>query len=120
MGSNRSPPTSPRRIQNSMMLSTPLSRSSATLSLEPQKRLGLCIDLEADELFSIYLNYAEKYQDPIPGYGAASVKKLKAARKKYDPDQFFPKLVKGGFKLPNGGGGGGDGAGDDEIKYGGH
>ncbi|KAG4429966.1 hypothetical protein IFR05_014554 [Cadophora sp. M221] len=52
----------------------------------------------------IYLNYATKDQDPISSYGAVNVRKLKAAAKKYDPDQVFQKLVPGGFKLPNGGG----------------
>lgn len=46
-----------------------------------------------------YLNYAYKTQQPIQGYGAASVAKLQAASKKYDPYQVFQKLVPGGFKL---------------------
>ncbi|KAI4212981.1 MAG: hypothetical protein LQ351_004325 [Letrouitia transgressa] len=47
----------------------------------------------------VYLNYADINQDPIRGYGSASVAKLKAASKKYDPGQVFQKLVPGGFKL---------------------
>ena len=47
----------------------------------------------------IYLNYADRNQDPLGGYGPANVAKLKAASKKYDPGQVFQKLVPGGFKL---------------------
>lgn len=68
----------------------------------------------ADEFNSIYLNYATKDQDPISSYGAANVQKLKAASRKYDPEQVFQKLVTGGFKLP---GGRGD---DDDEPHGGH
>jgi hypothetical protein len=46
-----------------------------------------------------YLNYAYKTQDPIHGYGTASVAKLKAASKKFDPNQIFQNWVPGGFKL---------------------
>jgi len=48
----------------------------------------------------LYLNYADKTQDPISSYGPASVSKLKAASKKYDPLQIFQNQVPGGFKLP--------------------
>jgi hypothetical protein len=47
----------------------------------------------------LYLNYAAPWQDPISGYGAASVSALKATSKKYDPSQVFQKNVPGGFKL---------------------
>lgn len=46
-----------------------------------------------------YLNYAYKTQNPIVGYGHDNVAKLKAASKKFDPDQVFQKWVPGGFKL---------------------
>lgn len=46
-----------------------------------------------------YLNYADKTQTPITGYGAETVAKLKAASHKYDPLQVFQKRVPGGFKL---------------------
>jgi hypothetical protein len=48
----------------------------------------------------LYLNYADKTQQPIAGYGKASLSKLKATSLKYDPLQTFQKLVPGGFKLP--------------------
>ena len=47
----------------------------------------------------IYLNYADKYQDVIGGYGAANKRKLQDASKKYDPIQLFQNRVPGGFKL---------------------
>lgn len=47
----------------------------------------------------IYLNYADDFQDPIGGYGAANKARLRAVSKKYDPNQVFQKNVPGGFKL---------------------
>ena len=47
----------------------------------------------------IYLDYADKTQDPLKSYGAESVKKMKAAAKKYDPFGIFQNLVPGGFKI---------------------
>jgi len=49
----------------------------------------------------LYLNYADNTQDPLASYGSASVKKMKAAAKKYDPAGVFQKLVPGGFKISN-------------------
>ncbi|MCJ1314669.1 hypothetical protein MMC25_008351 [Agyrium rufum] len=46
-----------------------------------------------------YLNYADKSQDPIAGYGKASKYNLQAVSKKYDPDRVFQNQVPGGFKL---------------------
>ena len=51
----------------------------------------------------LYLNYAAKFQNPIAGYGAASVANLKAVSKKYDPGQLFQTQLPGGFKLNQGG-----------------
>lgn len=47
----------------------------------------------------LYLNYAEKWQDPITSYGAANVARLRRTSRKYDPDRIFQKAVPGGFKL---------------------
>ncbi|PVH79582.1 FAD-binding domain-containing protein [Cadophora sp. DSE1049] len=63
----------------------------------------------------VYLNYASEFQDPISSYGEVNVQKLRAASRKYDPDQVFQKLVPGGFKIP--GGRGGD---DDDSMHHGH
>ncbi|CZS89550.1 uncharacterized protein RCO7_02532 [Rhynchosporium graminicola] len=57
----------------------------------------------------VYLNYATKDQDPISSYGRVNVQRLKAASRKYDPDQVFQRLVPGGFKLPDGEGNDDDG-----------
>lgn len=47
----------------------------------------------------MYLNYADKTQDPLSSYGPKNVKKMKDAARKYDPKGVFQKLVPGGFKI---------------------
>ncbi|KAK6339668.1 hypothetical protein TWF718_009064 [Orbilia javanica] len=47
-----------------------------------------------------YLNYARKQDNPIGSYGTASVNRLKAASKFYDPCRAFQCQVPGGFKIP--------------------
>lgn len=47
----------------------------------------------------LYLNYADKWQKPIRGYGENNVRMLRAMSRKYDPKQTFQKAVVGGFKL---------------------
>ena len=47
----------------------------------------------------VYLNYANKTQSPIDGYGAVNKAQLQAVSKKYDPQGIFQKGVPGGFKL---------------------
>ena len=47
----------------------------------------------------LYLNYADKTQNPLASYGAANVEKMKAAARKYDPFGVFQDLVPGGFKI---------------------
>ena len=47
-----------------------------------------------------YINYADPGQDPIASYGAANVRRLRAASRQYDPTGVFQKQVPGGFKLP--------------------
>ncbi|KHN94103.1 FAD-binding, type 2 [Metarhizium album ARSEF 1941] len=47
----------------------------------------------------LYINYAAPFQQPLCGYGAASLANLRAVAKKYDPAQVFQKLMPGGFKL---------------------
>jgi hypothetical protein len=48
----------------------------------------------------IYLNYADKWQDPISGYGVQSVDTLRNVAARYDPKGFFQKQVPGGHKIP--------------------
>ncbi|KAI0205335.1 hypothetical protein F4808DRAFT_473377 [Astrocystis sublimbata] len=47
----------------------------------------------------IYLNYADKTQDPLSSYGWENVKRMKEAAAKYDPREVFQTLCPGGFKL---------------------
>ncbi|GME49777.1 FAD binding domain containing protein [Neofusicoccum parvum] len=47
----------------------------------------------------IYLNYADKDQNPLESYGPENVAKIRAAAAKYDPDGIFQTLVPGGFKI---------------------
>ncbi|KAF3042865.1 hypothetical protein E8E12_000806 [Didymella heteroderae] len=56
------------------------------------------VSIGADNPY-LYLDYADITQDPLAGYGAENVKKMKAAAQKYDPQSVFQKLVPGGFKL---------------------
>lgn len=46
-----------------------------------------------------YLNYADGSQSPLASYGVENVKRLRKISLKYDPEQVFQKLCKGGFKL---------------------
>lgn len=47
----------------------------------------------------IYTNYADKVQNPLAGYGADNVAKIKAVAAKYDPNAVFQNLMPGGFKV---------------------
>jgi hypothetical protein len=47
----------------------------------------------------VYLNYANKSQDPIEGYGEVNKLQLQAVSTKYDPTRLFQSQVTGGFKL---------------------
>ena len=47
----------------------------------------------------IYLNYADKSQDPLSTYGASNLKLMREVAVKYDPNQVFQKLCPGGFKI---------------------
>ena len=49
----------------------------------------------------LYLNYADKDQDPLSAYGADKVAFMKKVAKKYDPNGVYQKLVPGGFKISN-------------------
>ena len=46
-----------------------------------------------------YLNYAASWQKPITGYGQASVSRLQAVSKKYDPIGLFQNNCPGGFRV---------------------
>lgn len=52
----------------------------------------------ADNPF-IYLDYADKSQDPLGSYGSSNVELLRDAAAKYDPNGVFQTLLPGGFKI---------------------
>lgn len=47
----------------------------------------------------LYMNYADKTQDVLRGYGADNVNKMKEVAAKYDPRQVFQRLCPGGWKI---------------------
>lgn len=47
----------------------------------------------------LYLNYADKNQQPLQGYGAENVAKIRAAAMAYDPEGVFQSMAPGGFKV---------------------
>ncbi|OJJ81678.1 FAD-binding oxidoreductase [Aspergillus glaucus CBS 516.65] len=49
----------------------------------------------------VYLNYADKTQDPLKGYGEENVKYIRRVAEKYDPHGVFQHQVPGGFKVSN-------------------
>ncbi len=46
-----------------------------------------------------YMNYADASQDLLGSYGADNDRRLKIVARKYDPEEVFQKLCKGGFKI---------------------
>ncbi|KAI0391299.1 hypothetical protein F5Y17DRAFT_468321 [Xylariaceae sp. FL0594] len=47
----------------------------------------------------VYLNYADRSQNPLGSYGPANLKRLRDVAVRYDPDGVFQKLCPGGFKI---------------------
>ncbi|KAF9891907.1 hypothetical protein FE257_002870 [Aspergillus nanangensis] len=47
----------------------------------------------------IYLNYADKSQNPLRGYGAENIAFIQEVAERYDPDGVFQTQVPGGFKV---------------------
>ncbi|KAL6237470.1 hypothetical protein BDW75DRAFT_228661 [Aspergillus navahoensis] len=47
----------------------------------------------------IYLNYADRTQDPLRGYGTENLEFLRRVSEEFDPDGVFQRLVPGGFKI---------------------
>jgi hypothetical protein len=47
----------------------------------------------------LYLNYADKDQDPLSAYGVKNVRFMKQVAKKYDPFEIYQRLLPGGFKI---------------------
>lgn len=49
----------------------------------------------------IYLNYADKTQNPLKSYGEENVKYIRRVANTYDPYGVFQHQVPGGFKISN-------------------
>ncbi|KAG7038309.1 hypothetical protein JMJ77_0013629 [Colletotrichum scovillei] len=49
----------------------------------------------------LYLNYADKSQNPLRAYGEENISKIQAVALKYDPDRVFQEKCPGGFKITN-------------------
>jgi hypothetical protein len=47
----------------------------------------------------LYLNYADKDQDPLSGYGQEKVELMKSVAEKYDSEGVYQRLMPGGFKI---------------------
>jgi hypothetical protein len=47
----------------------------------------------------VYLNYADKTQDPLGSYGPENVGFMKEVAMRYDPGGMWERMVPGGFKL---------------------
>ncbi|PWY96282.1 FAD-binding domain-containing protein [Aspergillus sclerotioniger CBS 115572] len=47
----------------------------------------------------VYLNYADKSQNPLKGYGEKNIEFISRVAKQYDPDGVFQIQVPGGFKI---------------------
>lgn len=57
-------------------------------------------DIEGGGNFEwVYLNYADKSQDPLSTYGIDNIRFMKEVAAKYDPDRVFQNLCPGGFKI---------------------
>lgn len=47
----------------------------------------------------VYLNYADRTQNPLRGYGQENLEYIKKVAETYDPDGVFQTQVPGGFKI---------------------
>ena len=47
-----------------------------------------------------FMNYCMEFQNPYTGCGEESLRLMREASKKYDPDGLFQRGITGGFKLP--------------------
>lgn len=47
----------------------------------------------------VYLNYADKTQNPLASYGPQNVDYIRKVARKYDPSGVFQTDVPGGFKI---------------------
>ncbi|KAF2870236.1 hypothetical protein BDV95DRAFT_620014 [Massariosphaeria phaeospora] len=47
----------------------------------------------------VYMNYADKIQQPLASYGVENVRRMREVAAEYDPGEVFQKLCPGGFKI---------------------
>ncbi|KAI0101447.1 FAD-binding domain-containing protein [Hypoxylon sp. NC0597] len=85
----------------SAMMKTPEQEAFA----HPRVKAGIeavkefAATIEGGNLPWIYMNYADKTQDVLGGYGIDNVRRMKDVATKYDPHQVFQKLCPGGWKI---------------------
>jgi hypothetical protein len=65
-------------------------------AMDELQQYAVSIDCQVD---FIYLNYADKSQDPLGSYGPDNLRKMREVAQKYDPTAVFQTRVPGGFKL---------------------
>jgi hypothetical protein len=86
----------------SAMMKTPeqqiYARSKVKEAVESVKAYAGTIDGNGN-LPWIYMNYADKTQNVLQGYGTKNVKRLKETAAKYDPQEIFQSLCPGGWKV---------------------
>lgn len=66
---------------------------------ETVAKIKLATHLAGTDDDFLYLNYAGGFQDPIAGYGEASLAFLQATSERYDPSAVFQSRMPGGFKI---------------------
>ncbi|KAH9844892.1 FAD-binding domain-containing protein [Teratosphaeria destructans] len=64
-----------------------------------EKLRAYAATIEDGNLDWVYLNYADRSQDPLRSYGAENVRRMKQVAAKYDPQAVFQDLCPGGFKI---------------------
>lgn len=80
-------------------LSPELDELIERTSREFISRARQCAERYGASASQIYLNYANKWQDPIDGYGKENFDFLRNVSMKYDPQGIFQEAESGGFKL---------------------
>ena len=73
-------------------------RVYSALATIQEETAAFARDRGADLEF-LYMNDASADQDVVAGYGEESVRRLRQASRKYDPEGVFQTLMPGGFKL---------------------
>ncbi|KAK6196699.1 hypothetical protein LQW54_011267 [Pestalotiopsis sp. IQ-011] len=58
------------------------------------------VTVDGGNLSWIYMNYADKSQQVLEGYGPDNVANLQKVAAKYDPEKVFQTLCPGGWKIP--------------------